>query len=163
MRDLRTLRELETIRRHRVETAQKAVFQALKNIEDAKLSLKQATDVLRDYVARLPVLIDTLYAECINRTVGKDYVEDVRHKELKLLAKRDEYQQDERKCEENLAKCEEDLIHARNSLKKEQLKYDGLEVLVKQEIKKEDVFRQRKENKLMDEFSSNKHITNNSK
>ena len=160
MRDLRTLRELQTIRRHRVETAEKAVYDALTNVEAAKTRLQEAIDTLREYAGRLPTLIDALYAECINRTVGKEYVEHARQKELKLIAKRDEYQQDERQCEEKLAVAQENLMHARESLKKERLKYDGLEVLVKEEVKKENISLERRQNKLLDEFASNKHITN---
>ena len=160
MRDLRILKDLQNIRLHRVEAAQKAVQVALKNVVLAKEALKKAESILEEYSAQLPSLIDALYLKCMNKAVGQSVVEEVRANELKLLSKKEEYRGECQNAQDELAKCEQNVIQAKNTLKKEQLKYDGFGELVKEEVRKNTIEIERQENKKMDEFSSNKYITN---
>jgi uncharacterized coiled-coil DUF342 family protein len=146
-----------------VEAAEKAVQVAIKNVSQAKAAHDAAKDALHDYTQRLSSLIDELYEQCVGQAVGKDLVQEIHQKELKLLAKRDEYRNDCHKCEEHVKECETALVQAKATLREQELKYEGLKSLITQENKQYKIALERKENKQMDEFASNKHITNNSR
>jgi hypothetical protein len=136
-----------------MQACEKAVQDNLKKVSVAQKASELATQTLADFNRTLPAMIDALYLGCINRVVGKEAIEQAREKELQLLAKRQEHQNECQQRQDELSNCQSMLDHSKEALKKEQLKYEGLQILVKELRKKNNINQERQYNKMMDEFA----------
>lgn len=160
MRDLRILEELEEIRLRKVESAEKALALAKKLFLEAQEAQKNAEQALTDYSAKVPILVNELYATCIGQKVGKEFIEEQRVKEMKIHRHKEELATEHQKAIRHTQEAHLAVEEARKVLLAEQVRADNLGELVCQEQTKADKAEQLRENKRLDAFSDARSACN---
>ena len=158
MSDLRALREIEGIWVRRMERAEDELRQAQARQRRAAQALEDAKAALTDYLARLPGLIEQLYADCIGFLVSRQFVQDKTHDEGLLRARVAEFRAAVTEAEKALQAAIEAVRQAQALLNKLRVKLDAMRDLIKQERRKVAAAEDRTLAKTLDDLAGAKFV-----
>lgn len=158
MDDAKALKEIQGIRKGRVEKAEDDLRKAQALLKQRQAEFIQAKEALENYLQALPDLIESLYADCIGYIVSREFVQDKTKEEALLRAKVEDYKMQVQEAMEAIKKQQAVVEEANERLNREQRKYDALGELL-DEIKKEQKIAQgRADAKVLDDLASSKFI-----
>jgi flagellar biosynthesis chaperone FliJ len=158
MDDARALREIQGIRKGRVEKAEDDLRKAQALLKQRHAEFLQAKEALEKYVHDLPGLIESLYSDCIGYVVSREFLQDKIKDEALLRAKVEDYKMQVKEAMEAIKKQQAVVEEASQRLNQEQRKLDALGELLA-EIKKEQKIAQgRADAKVLDDLASSKFV-----
>jgi flagellar biosynthesis chaperone FliJ len=158
MDDARALREIQGIRKGRVEKAEDDLRKAQALLKQRHTEFLQAKEALEKYVQELPSLIESLYSDCIGYVISREFLQDKIKDEALLRAKVEDYKMQVKEAMEAIKKQQAVVEEASQRLNQEQRKLDALGELL-DEIKKEQKIAQgRADAKVLDDLASSKFV-----
>jgi len=158
MDDSKALKEIQGIRKNRVEKAEDDLRKAQALLKQRHAEFLKAKNDLEQYLQELPGLIESLYADCIGFVVSREFVQDKIKEETQLRAKVEDYKMQVQEAMEAVKKQQLVVDEANERLQREQRKLDALGELL-EEIKKEKRIAQgRADAKVLDDLASSKFV-----
>ena len=158
MDDSQAIKEIQGIRKRRVEKAEDDLRKAQALLKQRHAEFLKAKNDLEQYLQVLPSLIESLYADCIGFVVSREFVQDKIKEEALLRAKVEDYKMQVQEAMEAVKKQQLVVDEANERLQREQRKLDALGELL-EEIKKEKRIAQgRADAKVLDDLASSKFV-----
>lgn len=158
MDDAKALKEIQGIRKGRVEKAEDDLRKAQALLKQRQAEFIQAKEALEKYLLELPGLIESLYADCIGYIVSREFVQDKTKEEALLRAKVEDYKMQVQEAMEAIKKQQAVVEEANERLNREQRKYDALGELLDEMKKEQKITQGRADAKVLDDLASSKFI-----
>lgn len=160
MDDTKALKEIQGIRKGRVEKAEDDLRKAQALLKQRHAEFLQAKEALEKYLQDLPGLIVSLYADCIGYVVSREFVQDKTKEEALLRAKVEDYKMQVTEAMEAIKKQQAIVDEANQRLNQEQRKYDALGEMLADLKKQQRIAQGRADAKVLDDLASSKFIRN---
>lgn len=158
MDDSKALKEIQGIRKGRVEKAEDDLRKAQALLKQRQAEFIQAKEALEKYLQELPGLIESLYSDCIGYVVTREFVQDKIKDEALLRAKVEDYKMQVTEAMEAIKKQQAVVEEANERLNREQRKYDALGELLDEMKKEQRIAQGRADAKVLDDLASSKFI-----
>jgi flagellar biosynthesis chaperone FliJ len=158
MDDSKALKEIQGIRKGRVEKAEDDLRKAQALLKQRQAEFIQAKDALEKYLQELPGLIESLYADCIGYVVTREFVQDKIKDEALLRAKVEDYKMQVTEAMEAIKKQQAVVDEANERLQREQRKFDALGELLDEMKKEARIAQGRADAKVLDDLASSKFV-----
>jgi len=158
MDDTKALKEIQGIRKGRVEKAEDDLRKAQALLKQRQAEFIQAKEALEKYLQELPGLIESLYADCIGYVVSREFVQDKIKEEALLRAKVEDYKMQVQEAMEAIKKQQAVVDEANERLQREQRKLDALGELLEELKKEQRIAQGRADAKVLDDLASSKFV-----
>ena len=158
MDDSKALKEIQGIRKGRVEKAEDDLRKAQALLKQRQAEFIQAKDALEKYLQELPGLIESLYSDCIGYVVTREFVQDKIKDEALLRAKVEDYKMQVTEAMEAIKKQQAVVDEANERLHREQRKFDALGELLDEMKKEQRIAQGRADAKVLDDLASSKFV-----
>lgn len=158
MSEIKALREIEGIRVKRVDQAEEHLRTMQRQERLAEQALVDAHQALEDYKRKLPVLIEQLFADCMNQLVSREFLAEKTYEETQLRARVEDYKAKVIESEKALEAARRATQEAQQQLNLERVKLDAMRDLIKAERQKLQVIDARAQAKVLDELASSKFV-----
>lgn len=158
MDDTKALKEIQGIRKGRVEKAEDDLRKAQALLKQRHAEFLQAKEALEKYLQELPELIKSLYSDCIGFVVSREFVQDKIKEEALLRAKVEDYKMQVQEAMEAIKKQQEVVDEANERLQREQRKLDALGELLDELKKEQRIAQGRADAKVLDDLASSKFV-----
>jgi flagellar biosynthesis chaperone FliJ len=158
MDDTKALKEIQGIRKGRVEKAEDDLRKAQALLKQRQAEFIKAKEALEKYLQELPGLIESLYSDCIGYIVSREFVQDKIKDEALLRAKVEDYKMQVTEAMEAIKKQQAVVDEANERLQREQRKFDALGELLDELKKEQRIAQGRADAKVLDDLASSKFI-----
>ena len=158
MDDTKALKEIQGIRKGRVEKAEDDLRKAQALLKQRQAEFIQAKEALEKYLQELPGLIESLYSDCIGYVVSREFVQDKIKDEALLRAKVEDYKMQVQEAMDAIKKQQAVVDEANERLQREQRKFDALGELLDEMKKEQRIAQGRADAKVLDDLASSKFI-----
>ncbi len=158
MDDIKALKEIQGIRKGRVEKAEDNLRKAQALLKQRQAEFVKAKEALEKYLQELPGLIESLYSDCIGYIVSREFIQDKIKDEALLRAKVEDYKIQVQEAMEAIKKQQAVVDEANLRLNQEQRKYDALGELIDEMKKEQKIAQGRADAKVLNDLASSKFI-----